>query len=123
MNHALAVTMRSATRASAQDKGQTAMKLDELRRHLRSNLESGAAPTTQAKPLAEDIADRFAEAERARICFDCSAPLDEDADVLCSACVSRRHFRSMGTKLAKCDGCGLTFKVEGDETTCAICSL
>jgi len=53
------------------------MKLDELRRHLRSNLESEAQPTK----------DSFDEAELARICIACGTKLDAgDLDELTQLC-------------------------------------
>jgi len=79
------------------------MKLDELRKRLRSNLESEAQPTTQARRTAEAIiagcSSVFIEAELARVCIDCGTKLnaDETEALLCPECIAR-HFRLFESK-------------------------
>jgi hypothetical protein len=105
------------------------MKLDELRRHLRSKLESEAQST-------KDSLDN--EAELARACINCGTKLDADepeTHALCRECVIKRYSLAKKPKaktvllsrgavrLSTCAECGCDYAPASATSLCPLCSL
>jgi hypothetical protein len=118
------------------------MKLDDLRKHLRADLEAEAQPSTTESPVADDVKLEAVEGglRLAKRCFDCGKPCSYEDEggpphsrrhelsiVLCPVCLVKHELVTKRIPTRKCDRCGEDFEIElevvDEETTCPVCEL